>query len=90
MTKYTGGLGYYGANVSGGKLFFRLLDGSSVSCDCIAEPYASQVVAACRAWNTAHVFTSAAKAIVDYDTREAAGEDMAGEIRPRMPGGSDF
>lgn len=32
-------------DVKGGKLFFRLLDGSSVCCECIGEPYASQIVA---------------------------------------------
>lgn len=28
--------------------------------------------------------------IEDYDRREAAGEDVSGEVRPRFPGGSDF
>lgn len=37
-----------------------------------------------------NVYAAAHKAIEDYDRREAAGEDMTGEIRPRMPGGSDF
>ena len=36
------------------------------------------------------IFESAADHIVDYDRREAAGEDVSGEVRPRMPGGSDF
>ena len=31
-----------------------------------------------------------AKNIEDYDRREAAGEDVSGEMRPRFPGGSDF
>lgn len=33
-----------GPYVVGGKLFFKMLDGSSISCQCIGEPYASQVV----------------------------------------------
>ena len=37
-----------------------------------------------------NIFESAADHIVDYDRREAAGEDVSGEVRPRMPGGSDF
>ena len=36
------------------------------------------------------IFESAAKSIEDYDRREAAGEDVSGEDRPRMPGGSDW
>lgn len=31
-----------------GKLFFQMIDGSSISCDCIAEPYVSQIV---EMWN---------------------------------------
>ncbi len=33
-----------GPHVVDGKLFFNLLDGSSLNCECIVEPYASQVV----------------------------------------------
>ena len=33
-----------GPSVVQGKLFFRLLDGSSISCECIGEPYASKIV----------------------------------------------
>lgn len=36
-----------GASVVNGRLFFKLLDGSVISCECIKEPYASQIVAAC-------------------------------------------
>lgn len=32
-----------GAYVIDGKLFFKLRDGSTLSCECIAEPYASQI-----------------------------------------------
>lgn len=39
----------YGASVVNGKLFFKLLDGSTVTCECIGEPYASKIVEACRA-----------------------------------------
>ena len=39
---------------------------------------------------TAHMFKSARSAIEDYDKREAAGEDVSNEMRPRMPGGSDW
>lgn len=28
--------------------------------------------------------------IDDYDRREAAGEDVSAEVRPRLPGGSDW
>jgi len=35
-----------GAHVLDGKLFFRLKDGSTITCECIREPYASQVVEA--------------------------------------------
>lgn len=37
-----------------------------------------------------NIFESAADRIDDYDRREAAGEDVSGEARPRMPGGSDW
>lgn len=37
-----------GVYVVCGKLFFRLEDGSSINCECIGEPYASQIVAM---WN---------------------------------------
>lgn len=33
-----------GAYVISGHLFFRLLDGSAISCACIASPYAEQIV----------------------------------------------
>ena len=36
------------------------------------------------------VWRSAREAIEDYDSREAAGQDVSHEIRPRMPGGSDY
>lgn len=36
-----------GAYVSSGHLFFRLRDGATLLCTCIAEPYASLVVEAC-------------------------------------------
>lgn len=39
---------------------------------------------------TISVYEAAQAAIEDYDRREAAGEDVSHEIRPRMPGGSDF
>lgn len=38
----------------------------------------------------ANIFETAQARIEDYDRREAAGEDVSHEIRPRMPGGSDF
>lgn len=38
----------YGPSVVGGKLFFRLLDGSSVSCECIAGSAADQIVECCK------------------------------------------
>lgn len=34
-----------GPNIVQGKLFFGFPDGTSISCDCIGEPYASQIVA---------------------------------------------
>ena len=37
-----------GPSVFGGKLFFKLADGSTVLCTCIGEPYASAIV---EAWN---------------------------------------
>lgn len=80
----------YGASVVNGHLFFKLLDGSTISCNCIGEPYASRVVAACRNAEAAEVANNARKAIADYDEREAKGEDVSGEIRPRLPGGSDW
>lgn len=61
-----------GAHVVGGRLFFELLDGSSVSCNCIAEPYASQVVEACTR-------NDASRAILD-----AIGRDL--ENRKRFLG----
>jgi hypothetical protein len=36
-----------GAYVVGGKLFFRLKDRSTISCECIASPYAELVAEAC-------------------------------------------
>lgn len=33
-----------GPHVVDGKLFFKMPDGSTISCECIGEPYASQVV----------------------------------------------
>lgn len=43
-----------GAYVTNGKLFFTLRDGSTISCECIAEPYASQI---------AELFTAETKAV---------------------------
>ena len=40
-----------GPYVVAGKLFFRLLDGSTICCECIAEPYASKIVEACAKQN---------------------------------------
>lgn len=37
----------YGAFVVSERLMFILLDGSSISCDCIAGPYAVDVAKAC-------------------------------------------
>lgn len=34
--------------------------------------------------------SDASKAIEKYDADEAAGKDMTGIVRPRLPGGSDF
>jgi hypothetical protein len=34
-----------GPYVVDGHLFFQMLDGSSISCECIGEPYALQIVA---------------------------------------------
>lgn len=34
-----------GPNVVDGRLFFKMHDGSTISCECIGEPYASQIVA---------------------------------------------
>jgi len=79
-----------GASACGGKLFFKLLDGSTVLCTCMGEPFVSRIVAACRNAQSAEINEAAHNRIMDYDTREDAGEDMSGEIRPRMPGGSDF
>jgi hypothetical protein len=39
-----------GAHVVNGRLFFVLLDGSTVSCDCIRGEMAEQVRAACAHW----------------------------------------
>ena len=39
-----------GAYVVGGHLFFRLRNGLVISCNCIGEPYASQVKDACDAY----------------------------------------
>lgn len=36
-----------GPYIVAGQLFFRLCDGSSISCECIAEVYAEEVVKAC-------------------------------------------
>jgi hypothetical protein len=36
-----------GAYIIQGQLFFVLKDGSIVTCNCIKEPFASQVVEAC-------------------------------------------
>ena len=36
-----------GVYVVNGHLFFRLRDGSVVSCNCVGEPYASQIKDAC-------------------------------------------
>lgn len=36
------------------------------------------------------VWDAARRRIEDFDCREAAGEDVSQEVRPRMPGGSDF
>jgi hypothetical protein len=36
------------------------------------------------------VWKDSAERIDDYNRREAAGEDVSREIRPRMPGGSDW
>lgn len=33
-----------GPHVVQGRLFYKLLDGSILSCECIADPYASQIV----------------------------------------------
>jgi len=33
-----------GPHVVGGNLFFKMSDGSSISCECIKDPYASQIV----------------------------------------------
>ena len=33
-----------GAYVVNGKLFFRLLDGSTLTCECIADPYATKIM----------------------------------------------
>jgi hypothetical protein len=33
------------AGVSGGQLMFTLADGTSISCPCVGEPYASQISA---------------------------------------------
>jgi hypothetical protein len=84
-----------GPYVVKGRLFFRLPDGSSVSCECVGEPYASKIV---ELWNTKSrstthdwdVMPDYGKMIEDYDRREAAGEDVSGEVRPRFPGGSDY
>ena len=34
-----------GPHVVAGRLFFKMPDVSSISCECIGEPYASQIVA---------------------------------------------
>lgn len=80
----------YGASVINGRLFFKLLDGSSISCNCISGVTAEKVVSACRVGEAAEIYEAAHRRILDYDRREAAGEDVSGEVRPRMPGGSDF
>lgn len=36
-----------GAHTHNGRLFFILHDGSTISCDCIGEPFAQQVAKAC-------------------------------------------
>lgn len=33
-----------GPHVVNGHLFFKMPDGSTISCECIGEPYASQIV----------------------------------------------
>lgn len=53
----------YGPFVINGTLFFKLLDGSTITCECIKEPFASQVVAACRGELT----QSELKRLLDYD-----------------------
>jgi hypothetical protein len=42
-------MGLPGAYVVNGHLFFRLRDGSVVRCNCIGEPYATQIKEACDA-----------------------------------------
>ncbi len=37
-----------GPSVVGGRLFFKLSDGTTIQCTCIGEPYASQIVEAWR------------------------------------------
>lgn len=37
---------------------------------------------------SAQVYRNSAKAIEEYDRRKANGEDMSGQVMPRMPGGS--
>lgn len=34
-----------GPHVIAGRLFFKLADGETIACECIRDPYASQVVA---------------------------------------------
>jgi len=34
----------HGPHVIDGKLFFKLLDGSTISCECIGEPYVTEIV----------------------------------------------
>lgn len=36
------------------------------------------------------IWQSAAARVDDYNRREAAGEDVSNEVRPRLPGGSDW
>ena len=35
---------HLGPHVVNGRLYFKMTDGSTISCECIADPYASQIV----------------------------------------------
>lgn len=43
-----------GPHIVDGKLFFKLLDGSTISCNCIGEPFAWQIVDLWQPRSTTH------------------------------------
>ena len=67
-------------------------DGSWIQL-CLARDIAREIEIEVRkavAAPATEIWQAASDRIEDYDRREAAGEDVSNELRPRMPGGSDW